>query len=319
MAFQFFKGKNKGPYEVTCPLCQHKQQESPLAVSSYCKGCNAYLSFEKKGEVKARAQAADDPFAHRPAQPKVEIDHKPKEEPTSPVKVKKPEALPKTPPPKTSPKKTLPAPPSPELKEVSEEPTTRYQAPQPAVGPKKPPPPPRRGEKPRTATCFECGDTHSANARSNSTQCRKCGRLISLEDFHISQIWSSQIQTRGDVYIHKKGVVSGVTIQCHHLIVEGDFTGSAECTGDLKLQRNGKVAGEITCDRLLVEKRAQVEFDKPVITNECQIDGLVTGDISCRGLLALEKKATLTGNIKVGTLTVSEGAKHSGQIQMGAF
>lgn len=266
--------------------------------------------------MKARAQATDDPFAHRPAQPKVEIDYKPREEPTPPVKTKKAETPPQTTPPtKTPPPKTPPA----EQTETSEEPTTRYQAPQPATGPKKPPPPPKKGEKPRTATCFECGDSHSANARSNSTQCRKCGRLISLEDFHISQIWSSQIQTRGDVYIHKKGVVSGVTIQCHHLIVEGDFTGSAECSGDLKLRRNGKVVGEITCDRLLVEKRAQVEFDKPVITNECQIDGLVTGDITCRGLLALEKKATLTGNIKVGTLTVSEGAKHSGQIQMGTF
>ena len=53
--------------------------------------------------------------------------------------------------------------------------------------------------------------------------------------------------------------------------------------------------------------------------DECTIDGLVTGHLACRGLLALEKKATLTGNIKVGRLTVADGAKHTGQIQMGGF
>ena len=45
----------------------------------------------------------------------------------------------------------------------------------------------------------------------------------------------------------------------------------------------------------------------------------VTGHLACRGLLALEKKATLTGNIIVGRLTISDGAKHTGQIQMGGL
>ena len=171
----------------------------------------------------------------------------------------------------------------------------------------------------RLATCFECGDAHLANALANSTQCRKCGRLISMKDQHIKESWSSRIQTRGDVYIHKKGIALSPTIQCHNLIVEGDFTGNAECSGDLTLRRHGKIAGTVVCDRLLVEKRAKIGFLHTVATNECKIDGLVTGDIDCRGRLALEKRSTLTGNVRVGTLTVADGAKHTGQIQMGRF
>jgi cytoskeletal protein CcmA (bactofilin family) len=177
----------------------------------------------------------------------------------------------------------------------------------------------KMGVNERFAICFECGDSHVANALANSTQCRKCGRLISLEDQHIRQGCRSQIQTRGDVYIHKKGIVLGASIECHNLIVEGDFTGSAECSGDLILRRHGKIIGKVKCGRLLVEKRAKVEFLNIVEMNECRIDGIVTGNLACRGLLALEKKATLTGNIKVGTLTVADGAKHTGKIQMGGF
>ncbi len=365
-------------------MCDHSQQESPLAVSSYCKSCKAYLSFEKNGEIKGRAESVADPFAHRPAQPPVEIDYKAREE-KHPIPERAPNsATPPQPNPSSaespespnSPEPPIPAPepspPSPPLKKATPKP-----APQP---PKKaeptpvPPPqeapqqspykketseddlpeiqallgspegedateeftpryhrqdreedgPDQRSPKKKAATerlvaCFECGDAHLANARANSTQCRKCGRLISLKDQHIKEAWSSKIQTRGNVYIHRKGIVSGASIQCHNLVVEGDFTGNAECSGDLTLRRHGKIVGDVACDRLLVEKRAQVEFLNLVEMNECRIDGNVSGDLACRGRLALEKKATLTGNIKVGSLTVADGAKHRGQIQMGAF
>ncbi len=156
-----------------------------------------------------------------------------------------------------------------------------------------------------------------ANARANSTQCRSCGRLISLENHEIKMATSSRIQTRGDVFIHKKGSVTGSIIQCHNLTVEGSFGGGVECSGTLTLRRHASVTGKITCDKLLIERRAKVEFLETIETNECQIDGNVTADIYCRGLLALQKRATLHGDIKVGRLAVAEGAKHSGKIQMG--
>ncbi len=366
MAFAFFKDKSKGPKEVRCPLCEHLQQESPLAVSSYCKGCGAYLSFRKGGEIVGRPQATPDPFAHRPPQPKVDIEYKPREErgPKSLATPSKPPAevhktkddesgatkehpnsslesvdpaAPSLPPQdkveldKAASPLTEPSKRSSPVKAETEEPDallaneaqeevipelSRFvKAPvkgdQRDSGKKQP--------EQRRATCFECGDSHLANARSNSTQCRKCGRLISMEDLHIREPWSSRVQTRGDVFIHKKGIVLGASIQCHNLFVEGDFTGSAECSGDLTLRRHGKIIGKVVCDRLMVEKRAKVEFLNTVQMNECKIDGIVTGNLACRGLLALEKKATLTGNIKVGTLTVADGAKHTGQIRMGGF
>lgn len=329
MAFGFFKDKSNEPRKVTCPLCQHCQQESQLAVSSYCKGCNAYLTFEKDGGIKARPQAPPDPFAHRPPQPKVEIEYKAREEvvdkapkdlsPSKPTKVDQDAPpietlkLPRSSEPEES-RNTLLNPLNSSSSTKVDESSSRYQGAEEA----KSVPNPTKVET-REIACFECGETHPANVRANSSQCRSCGRLISMENREIKDAISSCIQTRGDVHIYKKGIVHSAPIQCKNLIVEGDFTGDAECSGDLILRRNGKITGKITCKRLFVEKRAKVEFINSVVMDECKIDGFVTGHLACRGLLALEKKATLTGNIKVGRLTVSDGAKHTGQIQMGGL
>ncbi|MGC6427876.1 MAG: bactofilin family protein [Akkermansiaceae bacterium] len=171
----------------------------------------------------------------------------------------------------------------------------------------------------RDISCFDCSASHEVSPISTSTLCPKCGSYISLKSYEIRGEWNRKIQTRGDVFIFKKGIVSGTTIQCHHLTVEGDFTGGVECSGDLIIRHHGKIVGKVICKRLIIEKRATVEFLNSVETTECTIDGLVTGNITCSGRLALEKKAILSGNIKVGRLAISKGAKHQGQIQMGGL
>lgn len=171
--------------------------------------------------------------------------------------------------------------------------------------------------EPRQIRCFDCKAEHQTSPNSTSTLCPKCGTYISLKNYDIRENWNRRIQTRGDVFISKKGVVTGTTIQSHHLTVEGDFTGSVECSGDLIIRRHGEIMGKVICRRLIIEKRATVKFFNSVETDECTIDGLVTGTIVCKGRLSLEKKSVLTGNIKVGRLAIAEGAKHQGQIQMG--
>ena len=334
--FGFFQNRHKetGPTEITCPLCDHRQLEPRLAVSSYCRHCGAYLTFERSGEVKARPQTPPDPFANRPPQPEVEVDYSPRREPANPLPVSlrirpaeepapdeemaEEEVSPTASPEDKANTGLLPESIDHEAPLVRKEEASgisRYQG-IPSVqrtdgGPRK--------IETREVACFECGATHAANILANSTQCRSCGRLISMADREIRDTCSSPIQTRGNVHIHKKGLVRAAPIQCHDLIVEGDFTNDAECSGDLIIRRHGRIPGKIRCRRLLVEKRAKVEFLGPVEMEEGKIDGIVTGNLACHGLLILEKKSVLTGNIKVGRLSIAEGAKHNGQVRTEPF
>jgi cytoskeletal protein CcmA (bactofilin family) len=52
-------------------------------------------------------------------------------------------------------------------------------------------------------------------------------------------------------------------------------------------------------------------------TNETEviIDGEVTGSVSCQKL-TLKKRATLDGDLEVASLSVEEGARHTGNVKM---
>ncbi len=75
--------------------------------------------------------------------------------------------------------------------------------------------------------------------------------------------------------------------------------------------------GKVSCKRLIIEKRAKVEFSNPVECEDAIIDGNVVGNFTCTGKLHLKKKATLTGDIKVATMAVEEGARHNGRMSIG--
>ncbi len=303
--------------------------EPPLAVSTYCRKCSSHFKIEN-GQAVSTSKKAYDPFAQRsspekPDAPKEQPEPAPKNNPPAkPVSEKKPSASPSQPTQQKPAEKPAEikkvAPPAPETPQEEEKPTRpSYFKPPAEITPetKKSSLFSRKQKEARQIRCFDCRAEHTISPSSTSALCPKCGTYISLKDYEINERWNRRIQTRGDVFIQKKGIVSGTTIQCHHLTLEGDFTGGVECSGDLIIRRNGKIMGKVVCRKLIIEKRANVEFLNSVECEDCTVDGLISGNIHCSGLLSLKKKAILTGNIKIGRLAIAEGAQHHGQIQMG--
>ena len=168
----------------------------------------------------------------------------------------------------------------------------------------------------REISCTDCGYSHRISNRSTSSLCPRCGAHISLRDYQINGDWSTRIQTRGDVHVTKAGRISGVTVQCFNLIVDGECSGNLECDGDFIIRRHGRILGPVRCKRLIVEKRAEVDFSDPVHADEVIIDGKVIGDIHCKGRLTLHKRATLRGDISISSLSIAEGASHEGMVRM---
>lgn len=169
---------------------------------------------------------------------------------------------------------------------------------------------------PREITCFNCSYSYKAVGEAQSSQCPKCSTYISLVDYDINERWNRPIQTCGDVVIQKAGIVSGVTLRCHHLTVLGELAGSVECSGDLIIRSHGKIIGKVRCKNLRVEKGARVEFLNPVTAATAFIDGQVRGQIYCTGSITLEKRAHLQGLVRTSSLIVKPGAKHTGTIEM---
>jgi cytoskeletal protein CcmA (bactofilin family) len=168
--------------------------------------------------------------------------------------------------------------------------------------------------KRRDVSCFDCQRVHSALDEASATNCPDCGAYISLRNYEIRDNWSRSIETRGNVRIHRGGSISGVSVRCHHLEVDGKFNGSVDCSGDFIIRSSAKILGRVHCAHLRVERRARVEFSCPVRAHEITLDGELAGDLICSGRLLLQKKALLTGDITVGSLMIKDGARHHGSI-----
>lgn len=90
------------------------------------------------------------------------------------------------------------------------------------------------------------------------------------------------------------------------------FDGRFETAQDLRVE--GSVSGEIVCRGLLtVERDASVRAS--VECAEVVVRGRFDGDVVCAGKLFIAASAVVSGTLQAGTLVVEEGATLSGSIQ----
>jgi len=290
---------NLNSVSITCPHCHFEQTEPRMAVSTYCRGCSTHYKIAAGKAVTNKVESTDPFNSLKERQSKLIIRTTETTEESAP-----PSENPffeKTQNPAPTPRKRTIPPSSALVRKVAKS-TGFFQ----------------NKVSPRNVQCFECEREHQAPSEASSTLCPACGAYISLKDFDIKDNWNSRIRTRGNVIIQKKATVTGITIRCNDLFVHGKLTGGVDCSGDFVLRSHGKIMGKVHCKRLIIEKKAQVEFSNPVHCEDAVIDGNVTGNFTCTGKLHLKKKATLNGDIKVATMVVEEGARHNGRISIGS-
>lgn len=260
---------NRRHIVVTCPHCEHTQNEPSMVISTVCKGCGQYIRIDDEKAVTrptytTRLATSDSP---------------PVQHPTVAAEVPKPEQKPG----------------------FFDRLLNRYK---------------EKQHSKRQLHCYHCSHISEAVFDAQSTQCAKCGSYISLKDYTIDQAWHRRIQTRGNVTVMKGASISGVNVQCHHLLVLGELSASVECSGKLTIRSHGKIVGSVHCDELCVERGAKVEFQGEVKARTAYIDGEVKGNITCREKIVLEKKARLQGYARASGIVIREGAKHSGLMEV---
>ncbi len=90
------------------------------------------------------------------------------------------------------------------------------------------------------------------------------------------------------------------------------FDGRFETAQDLRVE--GSITGEIVCRGLLtIEGDASVRAN--VDSAEVLVRGRVDGDILCAGKLVIAASAIVSGTVKAGSLVVEEGATVNGSIE----
>lgn len=301
---------------LSCPVCGHEQQEPQFARSTFCRerGCGAHFRIEDGNAVPA------DPAPEYPFPTRKEIEQR--EERLAGSKSPAPRVRKKLPRRETQleffavqSRRHRGASAVQSDARIPLVATSSGDHPAIARMARLLPEEPREGH--RHVHCLECDFPQSISLSALSTMCLRCSAPIPLEDYEIRQMHHRQIRTRGNVVIHRKGGINGVSVACNNLTVEGEFTGSGiDCDGDLTLLRNGVITGTVRCRRLIVKGRADITFTNTVYAHDVLIDGVVRGNFVCERKLHLEKRSLLEGDIQTRALSVSEGARHAGMVSM---
>ena len=90
------------------------------------------------------------------------------------------------------------------------------------------------------------------------------------------------------------------------------FDGRYETDQDLRIE--GRISGEVVCRGILTVERDATARAK-IQSHDAEIRGRVEGDIVCTGRLLLTATAVVTGTMVAGALVVEEGATLSGKIE----
>lgn len=175
---------------------------------------------------------------------------------------------------------------------------------------------PSGGVQKRPVRCFECNYRQQVSIAATSTQCGRCSVYISLADKVIDGPYSSNIRTRGDVTIHKKGSLIGCDIACHNLTVQGKISGSVDCSGDAFFKNSGKVMGSMHCKHLFIDKKCELTFPQGIVAETADIHGTVHGNIICSGTIKIMKTGSVLGDAKAKAVVLKDGGVLTGQMSI---
>lgn len=172
-------------------------------------------------------------------------------------------------------------------------------------------------ETSKDISCFSCGHKQTVTSVTQSTLCPACGSYIDLRDFKIAGPFGRSIQTQGEVVITSKGDVTSSRIACRDGYIEGKVRGTVLSTGVLHIKIHGKFPGTIDAEHLVVEKKSEVDFVRPLKVRRAEINGRAFAQILCDGCVVINKGGYLEGTVHARSITVEKGGIFSGELFIG--
>jgi cytoskeletal protein CcmA (bactofilin family) len=125
------------------------------------------------------------------------------------------------------------------------------------------------------------------------------------------------IQTQGTVTIGAKADVTSSKIACREAFIEGKLRGNLLCTGTAHVKWKGKIPGAIEARQLLVVKRSEVEFVRPVKVKSAEISGKVSANLHVDGTVKITKRGWLEGTVYARGIVVEKGGVFLGELIIG--
>lgn len=173
------------------------------------------------------------------------------------------------------------------------------------------------GEKERTIHCHSCGHRQVVSSSAQSSLCPSCASYLDLRDLKVSGPYARTIQTQGTVTVTAKGDLASVRVACGEAWIEGKVRGKLVCSGECHIKLKGPVMGAFEAATLIVEKKSEVEFTKPVRAKAIEVIGRASATIHCDGCVKILKGGMLDGVIYARAVDFEQGSFFTGTLHIG--
>lgn len=169
----------------------------------------------------------------------------------------------------------------------------------------------------RDVACFACSHKQTVTSAAQSTLCPQCGSYIDLRDFNIAGPFGRSIQTQGEVHILPKGDCSAAKVACNSALLEGKLRGTLFATHEVRVKSREKIFGAIESKKLVVEKKCDCEFVRPIKVQTAEISGRISARLFCDGPVKILKGGVLEGSLYARSIVVEKGGTFSGELRIG--
>ncbi len=173
------------------------------------------------------------------------------------------------------------------------------------------------GEKERTICCHSCGHRQVVSSSAQSSLCPSCASYLDLRDLKVAGPYARTIQTQGTVTVTSKGDLASVRVACAAAYIEGKVRGRLICSGDVHVKMKGTFLGTIETAKLIIDKKSELEFARPVRAKAVEIDGTVAAIIHCDGCVTINKGGVFAGTIYARSVNFEKGGFFMGALHIG--
>ena len=120
----------------------------------------------------------------------------------------------------------------------------------------------------RKLFCYKCGEELVVDKKAQAVMCKHCYHRNDLSDHKIKRMFGTVLQTHGQLFLLKKGVIETSKIEVGNAIIRGRVSGDITAYGPVEILKNGEVFGNIACSRLIVKKGGTFQGNVTILDSD---------------------------------------------------
>jgi len=171
-------------------------------------------------------------------------------------------------------------------------------------------------EQNRQVNCLFCNAPQTVSSLAKSGSCIQCGHYLDFRDIKIDGNFSKTIETHGTITVTKTGELASAKVACAAAVVMGKVNGNLVCSTTAHIRTKGRVLGSIQARQLIIEKRADVEFVRPLHVGTAEINGKISARIFADSVI-INAKGSLDGEVTAKSIKIERGGIFHGNLIIG--